>query len=252
MFFGLTNSPATFQTMMNDIFQDLISEGVVFGLLGWHPDLHRNNGGAWPSDTLGVGMTPAAQAVPAPQQVWICKDLNWVPRTDHFTQASSDKFSEDCRGCRIAHLREQEEGAILSKIHQLLPPVHWGILPPCRPLFDFTQNESKWHCDNLECSTFESIRERIVSTPILMFPDDSQPFWVEADSFNFATGAVLSQQSPADDKWHPVAYYSKSLNPVEWNYEIYDKEMLAIIQALEDWCHFLEGAWHKFEIWTDP
>ena len=48
-----------------------------------------------------------------------------------------------------------------------------------------------------------------------------------------------------------MAYYSKSLNAVEWNYEIHDKEMLAIIRALEDWHHFLEGARHKFEIWTD-
>jgi len=62
---------------------------------------------------------------------------------------------------------------------------------------------------------------------------------------------VLSQQSPVDDKWHPIAYYSKSLSVVERNYEIHDKEMLAIIRALEDWRHFLEGAHHKFEIWTD-
>jgi hypothetical protein len=74
---------------------------------------------------------------------------------------------------------------------------------------------------------------------------------VEADSSDFATGAVLSQQSPSDNMWHPVAYYSKSLNAVECNYEIHNKEMLAIIRALEDWRHFLEGAHHKFEIWTD-
>jgi len=48
-----------------------------------------------------------------------------------------------------------------------------------------------------------------------------------------------------------VAFYSKSLSPVEWNYEIHDKEMLAIICALEEWRHFLEGAWHPVEIWTD-
>jgi hypothetical protein len=84
-----------------------------------------------------------------------------------------------------------------------------------------------------------------------MFPDNTKPFRLEADSFDFATGAVLSQQSPVDDKWHPIAYHSKSLNMVERNYEIHDKEMLAIIQALEDWRHFLEGAHHKFEIWMD-
>jgi len=48
-----------------------------------------------------------------------------------------------------------------------------------------------------------------------------------------------------------VAFYSKSLSLVERNYEIYDKEMLAIIRMLEEWRHFLEGAQHLVEIWTD-
>ena len=48
-----------------------------------------------------------------------------------------------------------------------------------------------------------------------------------------------------------MAFYSKSLSLVEWNYEIHDKEMLAIIHALEEWRHFLEGAWHPIEIWMD-
>jgi len=51
---------------------------------------------------------------------------------------------------------------------------------------------------------------------------------------NFATGAVLSQQSMMDRKWHPMAFYSKSLSSVEWNYEIHDKEMLVIICVLEE------------------
>jgi hypothetical protein len=52
---------------------------------------------------------------------------------------------------------------------------------------------------------------------------------VEADSLDFATGAVLSQLLEEDGKWHPVAFYFKSLSAVEWNYNIYDKEMLAVI-----------------------
>jgi hypothetical protein len=126
-----------------------------------------------------------------------------------------------------------------------------GFSDLARPLFDLTQNNSDWHWEGVERSAFEAIRKHVVSAPILIFPNDSQPFRVEVDSSNFATGAVLSQQSPSDNMWHPVAYYSKSLNAVERNYEIHDKEMLAIIRALEDWCHFLEGARHKFEVWTD-
>jgi len=76
-------------------------------------------------------------------------------------------------------------------------------------------------------------------------------FQIEADSSDFATGAVLSQQSTTDRKWHPVAFYSKSLSSIEWNYKIHDKEMLAIIRALEEWRHFLEGVTYLVEIWTD-
>jgi len=69
---------------------------------------------------------------------------------------------------------------------------------------------------------------------VTVSPQESDPFWIEADSSDFATGAVLSQQSTTDGKWHPVVFYSKSLSSVEWNYEIYDKEMLAIIRVLEE------------------
>jgi len=65
------------------------------------------------------------------------------------------------------------------------------------------------------------------------------------------TGAILSQQSPEDNKWHPIAFLSKSLSLVEWNYEIHNKEMLAIVRALEEWRHFVEGAEHFCEIWMD-
>ena len=82
-------------------------------------------------------------------------------------------------------------------------------------------------------------------------PDESQPYRVQADGSGIATGAVLEQLSREDNKWHPIAFLSKSLSPVERNYEIHDTEMLAIIRALEEWRHYLEGARHPVEIWTD-
>ena len=54
---------------------------------------------------------------------------------------------------------------------------------------------------------------------------------VEADASDFAIGEVLSIKCE-DEKWRPVAYISKSLNEAERNYEIHDKEMLAIIRCL--------------------
>jgi hypothetical protein len=118
-------------------------------------------------------------------------------------------------------------------------------------LFDLTKNDVKWHWSTEEQSAFNALKGQITSAPILSSPDNSSPFRIEADSSDFTTGAVLSQQSTEDGKWHLVAFLSKSLSSVEWNYEIHDKEMLAIIRAMEEWRHFLEGAEHSFEVWTD-
>jgi len=98
---------------------------------------------------------------------------------------------------------------------------------------------------------FEDLKTAVTTAPVLVSPQDSELFQVEVDSSDFATGAVLSQQSTTDGKWHPMVFYSKSLSSMEQNYEIHDKEMLAIIRTLEEWRHFLEGAIHPIEIWTD-
>jgi len=66
---------------------------------------------------------------------------------------------------------------------------------------------------------------------------------------NYATGAILSQEH--NGQWHPVAYQSKSFNETERNYKIHDKELGAIIKALEEWRHYLEGQGIPVEIWTD-
>ena len=120
-----------------------------------------------------------------------------------------------------------------------------------QPLFDLTKANSTFKWSSEEKLAFDTLRDKITLAPILALPDNSRPYRIEVDSLDFATGAVLSQENPDDGKWHPVAFLSKSLSPVERNYKIHDKEMLAIVQALEEWRHFLEGTKHQFEIWTD-
>jgi len=127
----------------------------------------------------------------------------------------------------------------------------WDFSAKARPLFDLTRSEQVWTWSGREQAAFEDLKTVVTTTPVLVSLQESDPFWIEADSLDFATEAVLSQQSTTDGKWHPVAFYSKSLSSVERNYEIHDKEMLAIICTLEEWRHFLEGATHLVEIWTD-
>jgi len=127
----------------------------------------------------------------------------------------------------------------------------WDFSAKARSLFDLTCSKQVWTWSGREQMAFEDLKMAVTTALVLMSPQDSEPFRVKADSSNFTTGAVLSQQLTADRKWHPIAFYSKSLSSMEQNYEIDDKEMLAIIHALEEWRHFLEGATHPVEIWTD-
>ena len=71
-----------------------------------------------------------------------------------------------------------------------------------------------WAWNNNQQKAFDELKNHITSSPVLQFADNSLPFRVKADSSDSVTGAVLSQQSPEDDKWHPVLFYSKLLNDV--------------------------------------
>jgi RNase H-like domain found in reverse transcriptase len=61
-----------------------------------------------------------------------------------------------------------------------------------------------------EQQAFDGLKQQFMSTPILLFADDNLPYRMEADSSDVATGAVLSQKSPEDDKWHPITFYESN------------------------------------------
>ncbi|KAG5727425.1 hypothetical protein E4T56_gene11906 [Termitomyces sp. T112] len=155
---------------------------------------------------------------------------------------SSRALEEEC-GREFGSVHEPE---FPDKVRFIQDFLHHANLP-----FDLTGKDVMWSWGPLEQTALDTLKHAMTSRPVSLFPDDNSPFWVEADSSNFATGAVLLQQSSEDGKWHLVAFYFKSLNVVEQNYEIHDKKMLAIIWLFEEWWHFLEGVWHKFKIWTD-
>jgi len=85
---------------------------------------------------------------------------------------------------------------------------------------------------------------------MLAAPDLDKRMRMEVDASDYAMDRVLSMECE-DRKWKSVVFLSKSLNEIERNYEIHDKEMLAIIRGLESWRHLLEGVQFKFKIWTD-
>jgi len=88
------------------------------------------------------------------------------------------------------------------------------------------------------------------SAPILIHPDLAKPFIVETDASDFALGAILSQFG-IDGLLHPVAFYSRKLTSAEINYQVYNKELLAIITTFEQWRSYFARAQHRIQVLTD-
>ena len=116
-----------------------------------------------------------------------------------------------------------------------------------RLLHDRVKKDKKWEWTEKEERAFKKLKKRFTKEPVLAAPDIDKKMRMEVDASDYATGGVLSMECE-DGLWRPVTFLSKSLNETERNYEIHNKEMLAIIRGLEAWRHLLEGAQTKFEI----
>jgi RNase H-like domain found in reverse transcriptase len=97
---------------------------------------------------------------------------------------------------------------------------------------------------------FRALITAFTTAPVLLLLDHSKPFQLITDASEYALGAILEQADELNH-FHPIAYYSKSLNLAERNYIIYDKELLAIVTALMHFRHYLEGTPHTTDIWMD-
>jgi len=115
------------------------------------------------------------------------------------------------------------------------------------PLHVLVRKEQKWKWEKEQEEAFGKLKAMFTTEPVLAIPDIDKDMRVEADTSDYVTGGVLSTKCE-DGKWRPVVFISKLLNATEHNYEIHDKEMLAIIRCLEAWRHYLEGAKLEFEI----
>jgi hypothetical protein len=250
MTFGLCNAPATFQTFMNHIFQDMVDEGHVVVYL----------------DDILI----------------FADNLALLDKLTHEVLSRLDKFDLYLKPekCSFAQTTIDYLGLVISEGQITMDPAkvkgitEWptptsvkqvqAFLGFCnfyrrfihnystmaRPLFDLTKKESPFLWGAAQEAAFRTLIHAFTTAPVLALPDHSKPFRLITDASDFATGAIL-EQPDALNRWHPVAFHSKSLQPAERNYEIHDKELLAIVRALEIFRHYLEGRDNTTEIWTD-
>ena len=248
MFFGLTNSPATFQGFMNEIFRDLVDDGHVVVYL---------------DDILIFADNRAHhdELVRKVLQILRRNKLFLKPEKCSFAQSTVEYLGHiigngevrmDER--KVAAVREWPVPETLRQLQRFLGFCNYyrrfieGFSKIAKPLHHLT-GKVTWTWEAEQQAAFDKLKEMICTEPVLTVADYSKPFRIEADSSDFANGAILSQQ--VDGVWRPVAFRSQSLTEAERNYEIYDKELLAIMEALREWRQYLQGSQEPVEIWTD-
>ena len=126
-----------------------------------------------------------------------------------------------------------------------------GFSRVAAPLFALTSTAIPFVWTPKAEEAFGALKGLFTTAPVLIFPDPGRQFIVEVDASDTGIGAVLSQRVKEDPQVHPVAFLSRRFTPAERNYNVGNRELLAVHAALVEWRHWLEGAQHPVLIWTD-
>ena len=248
MFFGLTNSPATFQTMMNDIFHLEIKQGYVLIYLDDILILDRD---------LDQHHAHVREVLERLRE----HKLYLKPEKCEFDQTEVEYLGVIVGNgqvkmdpVKVAGIAEWPTPTCKRDIQQFLGFCNFyrrfihHFADIARPLQVLTGNVPfEW---KEECQTsFDQLKTLLTSEPILTIPNPHDKFRLEADASQYAMGAVLMQNQ--ENKWKPIGYTSKAFDAAQRNYDIYDRELLAIMMALEQHRPQLIGTKQPFEIQTD-
>ncbi|KAH9246801.1 hypothetical protein BASA81_015650 [Batrachochytrium salamandrivorans] len=247
--FGLANAPAQFQRMMNSLFREMngkyvlvyLDDIVIYSSNMAEHKVHVRNVFKVLSDnrlfcraekchfyqteikylgyiisSSGVSMDPskikAVQEWPAPRKV---RDLQVFLGFTNFYRALVHDYSN--MTCHMTKLFKKDTLFI------------WG--PE-------------------QQTSFENLKTAFANSTLLLHPDDSRPFILETDASDYAISGILSQYDE-NEVLRPIAFYARQMNSAERNYEIYDKELLAVVESFKHWRHFLQGGLHAVTVLCD-
>ncbi|KAI3650144.1 hypothetical protein MP228_005001, partial [Amoeboaphelidium protococcarum] len=247
--FGLANAPAQFQTFMNELFKEQIGNFVVVFI-----------------DDIVIFSDN--------------EEDHWKHVKEVLKILKENQLYCNISKCQFAQKKLKYLGYILSEDGISMDPrkveavLNWpvpknvndvqklyGFLNFYRrliyqfaeltsPFTKLLKNDVQFDWGPEQQQAFQRVKDVFSNPKFLAHPDESKPFIVETDSSDYAIAGVLSQYDEKNEL-RPVAFYSRQMIPAERNYEIYDKELLAIHECFKEWRHFLQGADHQVTVLTD-
>uniref|UniRef100_A0A8P4GJA5 Gypsy retrotransposon integrase-like protein 1 n=1 Tax=Dicentrarchus labrax TaxID=13489 RepID=A0A8P4GJA5_DICLA len=248
--FGLTNAPAVFQALVNDVLRDMLNRFLFVYL-----------------DDILIFSQSQEEHVQHVRQV-----LQRLLENKLFVKAEKCEFhvtSVSFLGFIIERGQVKADPAKIQAVADWPSPTTRKQLQRflgfanfyrrfirnyskvAAPLTKLTSVKVPFAWSPEAENAFLALKELFTSAPVLHHPDPSLQFVVEVDASDTGVGAVLSQRSPKDQKLHPCAFLSRRLSPAERNYDVGNRELLAVVVALQEWRHWLEGAALPFIVWTD-
>ncbi|OWT42324.1 retrovirus polyprotein [Pochonia chlamydosporia 170] len=247
--FGLSNAPATFQARINEVlrpFLDRYCTAYIDDILIYSNDLA--------SHRLHVkSVLQALEAAGLQLDVKKCEfettEVKYLGMIISTTGVRMDPAKVDCLVNWEAPINVKDVQAFLG-FSNFYRRFIKGFSRIVRPLVALTRKLVKWNWTSSCQEAFDTLKESFTSAPILKHFDPTKEVIVECDASDFVSSGILSQE---DDRGvlHPVAFMSKKYDPAECNYEIYDKELLAIVRCFECWRPELQGAHHPITVITD-
>ncbi|XP_057692820.1 uncharacterized protein LOC130916258 [Corythoichthys intestinalis] len=248
--FGLTNAPAVFQSLINDVLRDMLN---VFCFV-------------YLDDILIFSRSLQEH------QQHVRLVLQRLLENKLFVKAEKCEFHQDSiqfLGFIVEKGQLRPDPAKIQSVAEWPTPTSRKQLQKflgfanfyrrfirnysmrAEPLTRLTSNKRPFTWSSVAEAAFVGLKRAFTSSPVLVHADSDLPFVVEVDASSSGVGAVLSQRSTVDQRLHPCAFYSRRLTPAEANYDVGNRELLAIVQALQEWRHWLEGTEEPFQILTD-
>ena len=239
--FGLVNAPATFQRMMNKILREFLDQGVVVYLddiliysktHAEHVAIVKKVLSRLMEHQLAVSIKKSEFHVKA------VEFLGYIVATDGVTMSTR----------KVDSIRKWKAPRSVKEVQIFLGFANFSKI--CKPITETLKGDKqKFSWGREQNIAFEKLKQRFTTAPILAHFYPERETVIETDASDFALGAILSQFQ--DKRLHPVAFHSRKLNSAERNYEIHDKELLAILEAVMEWKHYLYSADKPITVYTN-
>ena len=250
MFFGMTNSPAIFQAIINKILRDIINEEKV---------------AVFVDNMLVRTETEEEHNEIVEEMLKRLKENNLYVKPEKCVwKVMKIGFLGVVIGPNGIEIEKKQVNGVLSwpepknikDVRKFLDLANYyrrfikDFAQVARLMNILTRKDVKQQWGREQQQIFDELKRIFTIRPVLAALDLDKEFRVEADTSNYATEEVLSVKC-SNRIWRLVVFISKSLSDTERNYKIHDKKILVVVRYLKAQRYFLEGITTKFEIWTD-